>query len=83
MTFAAPTVYSKPSCVQCAMTKKWLTARGVPFVEADILDPANLEAAKSLGHLSAPVVAYGDTVWAGFLPAELARVHADFVGSAA
>ena len=64
----AATVYTKPNCVQCTMTKRALTEKGVPFEEADILDPQNLEAAKFLGYMAAPVVVAGDDHWAGFRP---------------
>lgn len=68
------TVYVKPPgppCVQCDMTKKALDRQGTPYTTA-LLTGANLEAAKNLGHMSAPVVVVerGDTTesWAGFRP---------------
>ena len=72
------TVYTKDDCRQCVATKAWLTKRDIPFSEVDILkDPKNLEAAKSLGLGSAPVVvvSFGnpldDVAWAGFNPNKL------------
>ncbi|MBF4578934.1 glutaredoxin domain-containing protein [Frigoribacterium sp. VKM Ac-2530] len=71
------TVYTKPNCQQCEMTKRWLIARDVDFQIADITEDGNLAAAKALGHLAAPVVIVsqgtpGDEVhWAGFQPTRL------------
>ena len=72
------TVYTKDDCRQCVATKKWLTARSIEFAEVDILDdPKDLEAAKELGFLAAPVVvvSFGtpkdDVYWAGFNPSKL------------
>ena len=72
------TVYTKTNCRQCVATKSWLTNRDIQFSEVDILaDPKNLEAAKSLGLASAPVVvvSFGtpkdDVAWAGFNPNKL------------
>lgn len=62
------TVYSKPNCQQCTATKSYLNSRGLPFVEADILEPENLALVQSLGHQQAPVVIDGEHSWAGFRP---------------
>lgn len=61
-------VYTKPSCVQCDMTKREMRKLGVEFVEDSIMDPGNLAAAKAMGLMSAPVVVAGDDEWAGFQP---------------
>lgn len=79
---AAPkvTLYTKDNCQQCVATKRWLKARDVAFAEVDILsDEKHVEAAKSLGHLAAPVIIVsfgtpGDEVhWSGFDPGNLAK----------
>lgn len=70
-------VYSKPNCVQCTLTKTLFQAEGVSFVEEDITDPQNLEAAKSMGLLAAPVVVVGesgDDMWAGFQPDRIKEI---------
>lgn len=70
-------VYSKPNCGQCTLTKTLFQAEGVSFVEEDITDPQNLEAAKSLGFLAAPVVVVGesgDDMWAGFQPDRIKEI---------
>ena len=64
-------VYTKPACMQCEMTKRALTNEGLAFELEDITDPMNLEAAKALGHTSAPVVVAGDESWAGFQPEKI------------
>lgn len=61
-------VYTKPRCQPCAATKRRLREKGVEFEEADIREPGNLEAAKALGHLEAPVVVVGKVSWSGFRP---------------
>jgi glutaredoxin-like protein NrdH len=71
------TVYTKPNCRQCDMTKRWLDHRGVEYAVDDITDEKNLAAAKALGYLEAPVVIVsqgvpGDEVhWSGFDPTSL------------
>ena len=61
------TVYSKPACPQCTMTKKALTKKGVSFIE-EALGPDTLEKFASLGFRSAPIVVAGEQSWAGFQP---------------
>lgn len=62
------TVYEKDNCMQCVQTKRKLEQSGIQYEVADLMEPGNLEAAKSLGHLSAPVVVVGDVSWSGFRP---------------
>ena len=77
--YPSVTVYTKDDCRQCDATKRWLTARGVLFTTGDLTDPDNLAAAKSLGHMQAPVVVVSngkpgdDTHWSGFNPTELTK----------
>lgn len=61
-------VYTKPRCQGCTATKRRLRDKGVPFEEADLREPGNLEAAKALGHMEAPVVVVGKESWSGFRP---------------
>lgn len=67
------TVYSKPKCMQCEMTKMWLTQNKIPFETVDT--EANLEALELLSHYgwqTLPVVAIDDEIsdnsksWSGF-----------------
>lgn len=72
------TVYSKPNCQQCAATKRWLKQHGLVFLDDDIMTEENLEAAKSLGYLEAPVVIVNEngkeTHWSGFRPDMLSQL---------
>lgn len=66
---AKATLYTKPGCVQCKMTRKDLTRRGVPFDEVDITEDHDaLSFVVGLGYKQAPVVVVGDTHWSGFRP---------------
>lgn len=73
------TVYSKPDCVQCAQTTRWLDRAGLTYGIENVLDESNLAAAKALGHTSAPVVMVttdeGTTDWSGFRPDLLAELR--------
>lgn len=64
------TLYSKPRCVQCNLTKKEMALRGVDFTVIDMeKDPAARDYVISLGHQQAPVVVLADgTSWSGFVP---------------
>ena len=63
------TVYTKPSCVQCDMTKKMLDKIGVDYNTVDITeDSAAMEMVLGLGFKSAPVVITDTDSWAGFNP---------------
>lgn len=63
------TVYTKPSCVQCDMTKRMLDKIGVDYDTVDITEnPAALEMILGLGFTSAPVVITDTDSWAGFNP---------------
>ena len=63
------TVYTKPSCVQCNATKRALDKAGLAYNEVDLTQDAEaLEAVKSLGYQSAPVVFADGDHWAGFRP---------------
>ena len=67
------TVYSKPRCVQCDATKRWLDKRAIPYTLIDITEsPVDAEAIKALGFQQAPVVIVStgdpetDLMWSGF-----------------
>ena len=61
------TVYSKPACPQCTMTKKALEKNGIAFEEVALL-PETHEQFASKGFRSAPIVVAGEKSWAGFQP---------------
>ena len=67
------TVYSKPRCMQCEMTKIWLNKNKIEFETVDIeANPGAFELLKHYGFTSLPVVAIDDElsdeskVWSGF-----------------
>lgn len=63
------TVYTKPNCVQCNMTKKYLDDRGVEYSTVDITkDSDALDKIINHGFKAAPVVDADGEWWAGFKP---------------
>ena len=66
-------VYTKPRCMQCEMTKMWLTQNKIPFETVDTeANPGALELLRHYGWQALPVVAIDDELgdksnaWAGF-----------------
>lgn len=68
------TVYTKPDCPACKLTKCHLDKRGVPYIEADIDEVHH--AAKARGITSAPVVQAGADMWGGYRPDRLDELAA-------
>lgn len=67
------TVYSKPNCMQCEMTKMWLNQNKIPFETVDTeANPEALELLSHYGWQTLPVVAIDDEIsdnsksWSGF-----------------
>lgn len=64
------TVYSKPNCIQCEMTKMWLTQNKIKFESVDVSEhPEKLEEIKLNGFQQLPVVTldkYFENAWSGF-----------------
>ena len=75
------TVYTKPGCVQCTATVRRLRAKGIEYVPKDITDPVNLEAAKALGHMEAPVVDVDGESWSGYQPDRIDELAARLEGN--
>lgn len=67
---SAVTLYTKPACPQCDMTKKQLDKHGIPHDAIDVTqDPEAHAFVTGLGYMSAPVVHAGpDNHWSGFRP---------------
>jgi glutaredoxin-like protein NrdH len=66
------TVYTKPSCVQCDMTKRYMDKNGIEYTTVDITqDQAALDMIVGMGFASAPVVISHVGSWAGFQPDKL------------
>lgn len=70
------TVYSKPNCMQCNFTKKYLDDKGVEYSTLDVFaDEEALNYIKSLGFQSLPVVEIdGEDPFNGFRPDLLAKL---------
>lgn len=61
------TVWTTQNCVQCMMTKKELTKRGIEYTEKSLEDnPLALEGFKEQGFTSAPIVTTDTKTWSGF-----------------
>ncbi|RLK63734.1 glutaredoxin-like protein NrdH [Atopobacter sp. AH10] len=67
------TIYSKPNCMQCNFTKRFLKDKGIEFIEKDItVSEEALQEVKDLGFQSVPVVKNSDgEAFAGFNPERL------------
>ena len=64
------TVYSKPRCMQCEMTKMWLNQNKIQYESVDVFEhPDKLEEIKLHGFQQLPVVAldeYFENAWSGY-----------------
>ena len=67
---SAVTLYTKPDCQQCRMTKTQLDKNGIPHDIVDVTqDPEAHKFVTDLGYMQAPVVHAGpDNHWSGFRP---------------
>lgn len=63
-------VYSKPGCVQCEFTKKFLVQHELPFEEKNVMESKEaLEEMRATGFTSLPVVVIdGKEPFFGFRP---------------
>lgn len=63
-------VYYKPNCIQCEMTKMWLTQNKIQFESVDVSEHSEkLEEIKLNGFQQLPVVTldkYFENAWSGF-----------------
>lgn len=64
------TVYYKPNCIQCEMTKIWLDQNKIQYESVNVYDhPEKLEEIKLNGFQQLPVVTldeYFENAWSGF-----------------
>lgn len=69
------TVFVKPDCQPCKLTKRKLDEMGVEYETRDITeDPEALSLVKEMGYLQAPVVVSPDgQTWGGFRPDLIAQ----------
>lgn len=73
-----PVVWARAGCGPCLAVKAALRSHKVPYVERDLSDATEADAArwalKGMKGTSAPVVETDTFAFAGFIPAEVARV---------
>lgn len=74
------TIYTKPRCQPCRLTKMKFDQLGIPYREL-ALDDSTLDHVRSLGYAAAPVVEadYGEgvtTSWSGYRPSQIEQLHA-------
>lgn len=64
------TVYSKPNCMQCTFTKKFLDEKDISYTTYDVFENEKaLKTVKDLGFQSLPVVVIdGEKPFFGFRP---------------
>jgi glutaredoxin-like protein NrdH len=61
------TVWEKPNCAQCSMTKKQLDKRGIIYTTRRLdRSPKAVDQFLELGLLAAPIVETDDRRWSGF-----------------
>jgi len=71
------TVYTKPNCVQCDMTKRLMDKIGVKYDTVDIVEnPEELDKLIEMGYRAAPVVVTDNNSWAGFQPDKITELAA-------
>ena len=74
------TVYTKPSCVQCDQTKRFLDKVNIPYSTIDITENQEaLDKILDMGFKAAPVVITDNDSWAGFNPGKLTKLAEEWV----
>lgn len=69
------TVYSKPNCMQCEFSKKYLKDKGIEFEEINVFeDDEALAMLRDAGYSQMPVVDINGEKHTGFRPEILAKV---------
>ena len=60
-------VYTKPACMQCTATFRYLDKAGLGYRKVDVsTNPEAKDFIDSLGYQSLPVVVAGEQHWSGF-----------------
>ena len=67
-------IYSKPNCMACNFSKKYLTDKGIQFEEIDVFEDAEaLAMLRDKGFSQMPVVSIEGEFHTGFQPNLLAK----------
>ena len=70
------TIYSKPNCMACNFSKKYLEGKGIPFEEIDVFQDAEaLAMLRDAGYSEMPVVEVNGEFHTGFQHNILAKVN--------
>lgn len=75
-------LFTKPNCMPCRATKRYLKENGVNFEVRSLEEQSNIDEIKALGYSTAPVTIFGDVVEVGGLPAILKEGLVHFSGFA-
>ena len=68
------TIYSKPNCMQCELSKQYLDDMGVKYEEIDVFeDKETLAMLRDAGYSEMPVVDINGEIHTGFRPDVLAK----------
>jgi len=69
------TVYTKNNCMQCKLSKDYLTREGIRYNEYNVEeDEMAREAVVGLGYQQLPVIVSGFDHWSGLRPDKLANI---------
>lgn len=71
------TVYTKPNCGGCELTKQWLDRNNIPYDTIDVTDhPTAVTTIQSHGYQSLPVVTIDgfSNSWTGYNESRLAEL---------
>ena len=70
------TIYSKPNCMQCEFSKKYLNDKGIEFKEINVFeDDKALAMLRDEGFRQMPVVDVNGEFHTGFRPDVLSKVN--------
>lgn len=84
MTHTQTTLYTKPGCQGCRMTKRYLDQHDIAYETVDVSEqPEAAQTVTDLGYMALPVVVTADGHWSGFQPDRLAALATQNVAVAA
>ena len=71
------TIYTKPGCMQCKLSKRRMDAKGVKYNAIDVSEhPEFIEQLKTFGYQSLPVTKVGESLmWQGFRPNMIDKIE--------